>query len=80
MIDCINMYIENIVTIVPESLVRNVREVIGVSEANTNIQTLQDLKNKLIGLGGDEQLLMFLTGAGGTGKSHVIFTSRSFCQ
>ena len=80
MIDCINMYIKNIVTIVPDSLVRNVREVIGVSEANTNIQTLQDLKNKLIGLGGDEQLLMYLTGAGGTGKSHVIFTSRSFCQ
>ena len=30
MIDCINMYIKNIVTIVPDSLVRNVREVIGV--------------------------------------------------
>ena len=38
------------------------------------------MEDKLIGLGGDEQLLMFLTGAGGTGKSRVIFTSHSFCQ
>ena len=80
MIHCINMYIEQVVTVVPDSLVRDVREMMGVSEANTDIHTLQDLKDKLIGLGGDEQLLMFLTGAGGTGKSHVIFTCRSFCQ
>ena len=53
---------------------------IDVSDANTDIHTLQDLKDKLIGLGGDEQLLMFLTRAGGTGKSRVIFTSRSSCQ
>ena len=50
------------------------------ADANIDIYTLQDLKDKLISIGGDEQLLMFLTGAGGTGKSHVIFTSRSFCQ
>ena len=80
MIHCINMYIEQVVTVVPDRFVRKVREMIGVSDSNTDIHTLQDLKEKLIGLGGDEQLLMFLTGAGGTGKSHVIFTSRSFCQ
>ena len=80
MIHCINMYIKQVVPVVPDSLVRNVREMIDVSDTNTDIHTLQDLKDKLIDLGGDEQLLMFLTGAGGTGKSHVIFTCRSFCQ
>lgn len=39
MIDCINIYIvKQIVTIVPDSLVRNVREMIEVSEDNTDIQ------------------------------------------
>ena len=38
------------------------------------------MRDKLIGLGGDEQLLMYLTGVDGTGKCRVIFTSRSFCQ
>ena len=38
------------------------------------------MKDWLKGLGGDDQLLMYLTGAGGTGKSTVIFKARSFCQ
>ena len=59
---------------------RNVRDMIELSEDDKNIQTLQDLKDRLKGLGGDDQLLMYLTGAGGTGKSTVIFKARSFCQ
>ena len=53
---------------------------IELSEDDKNIQTLQDLKDRLKGLGGDDQLLMYLTGAGGTGRSTVIFKARSFCQ
>lgn len=34
----------------------------------------------MIGLWGDAQFFMYLTGVGGTGNSHVIFTSRLFCQ
>ena len=80
MIDCINMYTKETVDIVPDSLVRNVRDMIELSENEKNIQTLQNLKDWLKGLGGDDQLLMYPTGAGGTGKSTVIFKARSFCQ
>ena len=40
MIDYINMYIQNIVYNVPNSLVSNVREMIGMPEENKSIQKL----------------------------------------
>ena len=49
-------------------------------EENNNIHTLQHLKDSLIHLGGDEQLLVYLTGADEIYKRRVIFTSHSFCE
>ena len=54
MIHCINMYIDKIVTIGPNNFVRNVWEIIGESGDITDIQTLQNLRNKLINLGENE--------------------------
>ena len=51
LIDCIKMYIDSIVSAVPETFVSNAREMIGISEEMINIQKLQDLKEKLINLG-----------------------------
>ena len=51
LIDCIKMYIDSIVSAVPETFVSNAREMIGISEEMNNIQKLQDLKEKLINLG-----------------------------
>lgn len=76
MIGFIEIYIQNIVSIVPDSLVSNVREMIGISENNNKVQTFKDLIGKLIGLSGDEQLLMCLTGTSETDKSRVIFQYR----
>ena len=78
MINCINIYIQTIVSNVTNSLVRNTREIAGMPEEKDNIQTLQDLKNSLIRVCEDGHLLMYLTGVSGTGKIHVIFTSCSF--
>ena len=49
-------------------------------EENNNVQTLQNVKDSLIHLGGDEQLLIYLTGAGGIDKCRVIFTNHSCCK
>ena len=45
-----------------------------------HLSRLQDVKDRLKKMGGEEQLLMFLTGAGGCGKSHVISAARKFCH
>ena len=68
------------ISIVPNSLVSNISEVIGISKTNSNIIKLHHLRDKLIESGGDEQLLMYLIGSGGTSKSHVIFTTRFFAK
>ena len=80
MIYCIKIYIQNIVSNFPNSLVNNIREIIGTPEENNNIQTLQYLKDTLVHSGGDDQLLIYLTRLGGTSKYHVIFTRRYFCK
>jgi hypothetical protein len=41
---------------------------------------LDDVTASLKKMGGEEQLIMFLTGAGGCGKSHVISAARKFCH
>ena len=53
---------------------------IGVPEEKNNMQILQDLKDGILRLGRDEQLLMYLTGSGGTSKSHAIFTRCFFSK
>ena len=45
-----------------------------------HLSRLQDVKACLKQMGGEEQLLMFFTGAGGCGKSHVISAARKFCH
>jgi hypothetical protein len=42
--------------------------------------TVEDTRLALIKLGAQTHLKMFLTGAGGCGKSHVIFAARKFCH
>ena len=49
------------------------------SQKQKRIYELKALKNKLKTFGEKEHLNMFLTGAGGTGKSQVIYTSQVFC-
>jgi hypothetical protein len=49
---------------------------LGAEQLGTVEQTRTALKR----LGGQTQLRMFLTGAGGCGKSHVIFAARKFCH
>ena len=58
----------------------NIREIIGMHKENNNTHTLQHLKDSLIYLGGDEQLLMYLIGAGGIDTRRVIFTSQFFLR
>jgi hypothetical protein len=47
---------------------------IGINEQST----LEDIISSLKRMGAEEHLLMFLTGAGGCGKSHVISAARKF--
>jgi hypothetical protein len=44
------------------------------------LSTVDHTRAALRRLGGQTQLKMFLTGAGGCGKSHVIFAARKFCH
>ena len=40
----------------------------------------EELIESLKARGGKDQLLMFLTGAGGCGKSHCVYAARKFCH
>lgn len=68
MLKCINIHIKYIVFVFfSDSLVTDGRNMDGIFKDNIDIQIWQDLKDWLVGLDGDEQLLMYLTEAGGTG-------------
>jgi hypothetical protein len=43
-------------------------------------ECIEDTRKALHQMGAQSQLIMFLTGAGGCGKSHVIFAARKFCH
>ena len=47
---------------------------------DATLSSIKEVKEKLTRMGAKEQLLMFLTGAGGCGKSHVIHAARKFCH
>jgi len=47
---------------------------------NSSHPNYQEAREKLIKRGAEKQLVMFLSGAGGCGKSHVIGAAKSMCQ
>ena len=79
MIECINEKIAKI------GILRHTNSMsFDMSDKNINfhkneIDELKSLKETLKLFGGEENLKMYLTGAGGTGKSHVIHSSQAFC-
>ena len=79
-IDCINGISTNIDSSNGSSPMTLISDnVTSQSQKQKRIDELKALKNKLKTFGGKEHLNMFLTGAGGTGKSQVIYTSQAFC-
>ena len=60
MIYCIKMYIQHFIYNALNNLVSNLKEMNRMPEASRYVQTLQYLKDSLIRLDGDEQLLLSL--------------------
>jgi ATP-dependent DNA helicase PIF1 len=47
---------------------------------SSHLPNYEEAKSKLIARGAKKQLIMFLSGAGGCGKSHVIGVAKQMCQ
>lgn len=58
----------------------NVIQGFSVAMDTATLSSIDAVKAKLKQMGAEDQLLMFLTGAGGCGKSHVIHAARKFCH
>ena len=57
-----------------------VRQATAAALEAEELSTVEDTRTVLKKLGTQTQLKMFLTGAGGCGKSHVIYAARKFCH
>lgn len=57
-----------------------VRQATAAALEAEELSTVEDTRTVLKKLGAQTQLKMFLTGAGGCGKSHVIYAARKFCH
>jgi len=58
----------------------NITQGISVTLDDSTLSSIHTVKAKLKRMGAEDQLIMFLTGAGGCGKSHVIHAARKFCH